>query len=200
MYSNFCNIWASFDVHQIQELSPCRNFNTNLQQDKIFAYCREARYIASALSYIMEYHNPVPTVDVIVQRDSKVLMIRRKKDPFKDQLALPGGFVNEGETVEEAMKREAKEELSLEVEPLDILGVYSDPGRDPRKHTLSVVFVGIIVSGQEKAGDDAAGIEWVEVASIEKQKLAFDHVRILRDYRQWKSSSGTFWSTKRRND
>ncbi|HEX2557959.1 MAG TPA: NUDIX hydrolase, partial [Nitrososphaera sp.] len=109
----------------------------------------------------MEHRNPVPTVDVILQRDSKVLMIRRRKDPFKDRLALPGGFVNEGETVEEAIKREAKEETSLEVEPIDILGVYSDPKRDPRKHILSVVFVGIIVGGQEKAGDDAASIEWV---------------------------------------
>jgi len=148
----------------------------------------------------MEYRNPTPTVDVILQRDSRVLMIRRKKDPFKDHLALPGGFVNEGETVEEAMKREAKEETSLEVEPIDILGVYSDPKRDPRKHTLSVVFVGIITGGQVKAGDDAASIEWIDLAGIEKQKLAFDHVRMLRDYRQWKASGGTFWSTKRRND
>lgn len=148
----------------------------------------------------MEYRNPVPTVDVILQRDSKVLMIKRKKDPFKDHLALPGGFVNEGETVEDAMKREAKEETSLEVEPIDILGVYSDPERDPRKHILSVVFVGIVVGGQDKAGDDAASIEWVDLASIEKLKLAFDHSRILRDYRRWKGSGGTFWSTRRRND
>lgn len=148
----------------------------------------------------MEYRNPTPTVDVILQRDSRVLMIRREKDPFKDHLALPGGFVNEGETVEEAMKREAKEETSLEVEPIDILGAYSDPKRDPRKHILSIVFVGIITGGQERAGDDAAGIEWVELARIDKQKLAFDHARMLRDYRQWKASGGTFWSTKRRND
>jgi 8-oxo-dGTP diphosphatase len=86
------------------------------------------------------------------------------------------------------------------VEPIDILGVYSDPKRDPRKHILSVVFVGIIVGGQEKAGDDAASIEWVDLAGIEKQELAFDHAQILRDFRQWKGSGGTFWSTKRRND
>src|ERR671939_1205645 len=111
----------------------------------------------------MEHRNPIPTADIILQQDSKVLMIRRKKEPFKGHLALPGGFVNEGETVEEAMKREAREETSLEVEPIDILGVYSDPKRDPRKHTLSVVFVGIIVGGSEKAGDDAASIEWVKI-------------------------------------
>ena len=147
-----------------------------------------------------KYANPTPTVDVILQRDSKVLMVRRRKDPFKDRLALPGGFVNEGETVEEAMKREAIEETSLEVEPVDILGVYSDPKRDPRKHILSVVFIGIIVGGSEKAGDDAASIEWVKISDIQQQHIAFDHAQILLDYCQWRNSGGTFWSTKRRNE
>jgi 8-oxo-dGTP diphosphatase len=147
-----------------------------------------------------KYANPTPTVDVILQRDSKVLMVRRRKDPFKDRLALPGGFVNEGETVEEAMKREAIEETSLEVEPVDILGVYSDPKRDPRKHILSVVFIGIIVGGSEKAGDDAASIEWVKISDIQQQQIAFDHAQILHDYCQWRNSGGTFWSTKRRRN
>jgi ADP-ribose pyrophosphatase YjhB (NUDIX family) len=148
----------------------------------------------------VKYSNPTPTVDAILQRDSKVLMVRRKKDPFKGHLALPGGFVDEGETVEDAMKREAMEETSLEVEPIDILGVYSDPKRDPRKHIMTVVFVGIIIGGSNKAGDDAASIEWVELSDIEKQRIAFDHAEILRDYRKWKASGGTFWSTKRRNE
>jgi 8-oxo-dGTP diphosphatase len=148
----------------------------------------------------MQYRNPSPTVDLILQCDSRVLMVRRKKDPFKGQLALPGGFVNEGETVEDAMKREAMEETSLEVEPIDILGVYSDPKRDPRKHIMSVVFVGIIIGGSGRAGDDAESIEWVELADIEKQQIAFDHATILRDYKKWKASGGTFWSTKRRNE
>jgi ADP-ribose pyrophosphatase YjhB (NUDIX family) len=148
----------------------------------------------------VKYSNPTPTVDAILQRDSKVLMVRRKKDPFKDHLALPGGFVDEGETVEDAMKREAMEETSLEVEPIDILGVYSDPMRDPRKHIMTVVFVGIIIRGSVKAGDGVASIEWVELSDIEKQRLAFDHAAILRDYRKWKASGGTFWSTKRRNE
>src|SRR5215211_6207598 len=148
-----------------------------------------------------KYSNPAPTVDVILQRDSKILMVRRNKDPFKDRLALPGGFVNEGETVEEAMKREAMEETSLEVEPVDILGVYSGPKRDPRKHIVTVVFIGIIVGGSSsRAGDDAASIEWVKIADIERQQIAFDHAQILRDYSQWRNSGGTFWSTKRRND
>jgi 8-oxo-dGTP diphosphatase len=152
-----------------------------------------------------EYRNPTPTVDVILERDSMVLMVKRKKDPFKDRLALPGGFINEGETVEDAMRREAIEETSLEVLPKDILGVYSDPRRDPRKHILTVVFVGIIAGGEIRASDDAASIEWIHLSSIDdlqqQNQLAFDHAQILRDYRLWKSSGGTFWSTtKRRND
>jgi 8-oxo-dGTP diphosphatase len=147
----------------------------------------------------VEYSNPTPTVDVILQRDSRVLMVRRKKNPFKGQLALPGGFVNEGETVEDAMKREAMEETSLEVEPIEILGAYSDPKRDPRKHIMTVVFVGIIIGGSDRAGDDAASLEWIELADIEKCQIAFDHATILRDYKRWKASGGTFWSTKRRN-
>jgi len=127
-------------------------------------------------------------------------MVRRKKDPFKDYLSLPGGFVNEGETVEEAMKREAMEETSLEVHPIDILGVYSDPTRDPRKHIMTTVFIGIIISGEIRAGNDAASTEWIKLTNIEQQQVAFDHSQILRDYKLWKASGGTFWSTKRRND
>jgi 8-oxo-dGTP diphosphatase len=147
-----------------------------------------------------QYRNPTPTVDVIVERDSKVLMVRRMKDPFKDRLSLPGGFVNEGETVEVAMQREAMEETALEVFPIEILGVYSDPKRDPRKHIVTVVFIGIIVKGTGRAGDDAASIEWINLANIQEQEIAFDHAQILKDYSKWKSSGGTFWSTRRRND
>ena len=94
-----------------------------------------------------EHRNPVPTIDIILQKGSDILLIKRKNDPFKDYLALPGGFVNEGESVEDAAKREAREETSLEIEPIDILGVYSNPKRDPRGHIMTVVFVGIILSG-----------------------------------------------------
>ena len=148
----------------------------------------------------MQYRNPTPTVDVILQRDSKVLLIRRKKDPFRGKLALPGGFVNEGEKAEDAMRREAMEETSLEIEPIEILGVYSDPERDPRKHIMTVVFIGIIVGGSDLAGDDAESIEWVDLGRIENQQIAFDHATILRDYIRWKSAGGTFWSSKRRNE
>ncbi|HEV8388155.1 MAG TPA: NUDIX hydrolase [Nitrososphaera sp.] len=147
-----------------------------------------------------EYRNPSPTVDVILQSGSKILMIRRKKDPFKNLLALPGGFINEGETAEAAVKREAREETSLEVDPIEILGVYSDPKRDPRKHIMSVVFIGIVTGGTEKAGDDAQGIEWQELDKLNASELGFDHMQIIRDYKSWKTSGGTYWSSKRRNE
>jgi len=148
----------------------------------------------------MKHNNPTPTVDIIIQRDSRVMMVKRKRDPFKGQLALPGGFMNEGETAEDAMKREAMEEASLVVDPIEILGVYSDPKRDPRKHTLTIVFIGIIVAGSGEAGDDADSIEWVDLATIESRQIAFDHMTILHDYKKWRASGGTFWSTKRRNE
>lgn len=149
----------------------------------------------------MSHRNPAPTVDAILQRGSKVLMVRRKNEPFSGKLALPGGFVNEGETVEEAVKREVLEESSLEIEPIDILGVYSDPRRDPRKHVMSVVFVALVIDEKDaRAGDDASGIEWIELADADRIKgeIAFDHAQILADYGRWKGSAGTFWSTKRR--
>ena len=143
-----------------------------------------------------KHENPDSTVDVILQRDSHILLIKRMKDPFKDHFALPGGFINIGERAEDAMRREAKEETSLEIEPIDILGVYSDPQRDPRKHTISVVFVGRILQGEAKPGDDSIDVEWVHIDEIKNKKLGFDHNQILSDYKKWKKSRGTFWSSK----
>jgi len=88
------------------------------------------------------YKNPTPTVDAINHKNSQILLIERKKEPFKGYMVLPGGFVNEGERVEDAAKREVKEETSLDIVLLEILGVYSEPKRDPRGHVMSTVFIG----------------------------------------------------------
>ena len=160
-----------------------------------------------------KHKNPVPAVDFIIRNDnnSRILLVRRKNDPFKAMLSIPGGFIKEGETAEDAMRREAKEETSLVVEPIAILGVYSDPRRDPRMHTLSVTFITRIVQGKEDAGDDAAALQWVNIEDeldslIESKRIAFDHSKILNDYKRWskgsramvdRSSCLTFWSTKK---
>ena len=145
-----------------------------------------------------EYKNPIPTVDVILQKGSEVLLIKRKNEPFKDHLALPGGFVNQGEKVETAALREVSEETSLEIELVDILGVYSDPNRDPRRHILTVVFIGIILKGVPNPKDDSSEIQWIQLDDIQKKDLAFDHKQILSDYTQWRKTGGTFWSSKHR--
>jgi 8-oxo-dGTP diphosphatase len=164
-----------------------------------------------------KHKNPVPAVDFIIINDgdnnkSKILLVTRKNDPFKGLLSIPGGFINAGETAEDAMRREAKEETSLIVEPIAILGVYSDPRRDPRMHTLSVTFITRIVQGNEDAGDDAAALKWVKIEDeldslIESKRIAFDHSKILNDFKKWLKSSRasvdssssclTFWSTKK---
>lgn len=145
-----------------------------------------------------EYKNPIPTVDAIIQKSNSILLVKRSKDPYKNQFALPGGFVNEGETIEEAIKREVYEETSLEVHPIDILGVYSDPKRDPRGHIMTVVFIVLIVRGNPSAGDDAKEISWIPIEKISDIKVAFDHKLVIHDYLRWKKEGGTYWTQKLR--
>jgi 8-oxo-dGTP diphosphatase len=133
-------------------------------------------------------------VDAIVEKDSKILLVTRKKDPFKGSRSFPGGKVDVGEKVEDAVKRELREETNLDIEPKDILGVYSDPTRDPRGHRISITFIAKISGGEERAADDAEKVEWV---SFDDQiDLAFDHNKILSDYRQWRNNKKTYWSAK----
>lgn len=148
-----------------------------------------------------QHKNPTPTVDIIIEEASRILLIKRKNEPFKDHLALPGGFVNEGEKVEDAAKREAQEETSLVVDLIDILGVYSDPKRDPRGHNMSTVFIGRGLRNNRDeikavANDDAAEIEWINIEEVEDKELGFDHKHILSDYKRWKQFGGSFWSSR----
>ena len=143
--------------------------------------------------------NPIPTIDIILFENSnsnKVLLIKRKKDPFKDYFSLPGGFVNEGEKVEDAVRREAEEELLVKVEPIDILGVYSDPHRDPRGHIMSITFIVKIMSGELKAGDGVEEVKWIGINNLGNIKIGFDHLKILSDYETWGKNRGTYWSSK----
>lgn len=125
----------------------------------------------------MRPKTPLLTVDCIVlDRAGRLLLIKRGKAPFKGQYALPGGFVDIGETVEAAALRELKEETGIEGKIVRLLGVYSDPQRDPRGHTVSVAFLVRPRSTRVLAGDDAASAEWV--AEWKGLKLAFDHGEI----------------------
>jgi 8-oxo-dGTP diphosphatase len=123
---------------------------------------------------------PLLTTDcVAVDAQGRVLLVRRGHPPFKGKHALPGGFVDVGETVEEACRRELEEETGVKARRLQLIGVYSDPKRDPRAHTCSVAFLARVGRATARAGDDAAAAEWIEDWS--RLELAFDHARILGD-------------------
>ena len=142
------------------------------------------------------YKNPIPTVDIIIEKDDRIVLIRRKNEPFKGKLAMPGGYVDWGETVEHAAVREAKEETSLDVKLIDVLGVYSDPKRNPRIKSIAIVFIGKPIGRKLKAGDDAVDAFWFNINEIESKEFAFDHKKILTDYLKWKKKKGVYWSTK----
>ena len=121
--------------------------------------------------------NPTPTVDIIIEIKGQIVLIKRKNPPFG--WALPGGFVDYGESFETAALREAEEETGLKVDNLRQFHTYSDPARDPRQHTASTVFIGG-AEGSPKAGDDAARAELFTADNL--PPLVFDHGKILADY------------------
>jgi 8-oxo-dGTP diphosphatase len=132
-----------------------------------------------------EYRNPTPTVDILIELDGapgQLVFIERKHVPLG--LALPGGFVDEGEWIADAAVREAKEETLLDVTLIELFHVYSDPARDPRQHTVSTVFIGR-AAGTPRGGDDAARTI-VCAPEVILDRLVFDHALIVRDYVEYK--------------
>ena len=116
---------------------------------------------------------------MIYSSDNKIILIKRKNIPYG--WALPGGFVDEGESLEHAAKREAKEETSLEIELIEQFFTYSNPKRDKRRHTISTVFIAKIRSGKMNAADDARDIGWFSMETL-PEPIAFDHERIIKDF------------------
>ena len=126
---------------------------------------------------VREWKNPVPTVDIIIEVKGEIVLIERKNEPFG--WALPGGFVDYGESLESAAAREALEETGLSVNNLKQFRAYSDPTRDPRQHTISVVFTATADS-EPVAGDDAKSAKLFSKDNL--PPLCFDHAKILTDY------------------
>ena len=131
-----------------------------------------------------EHRNPAPTVDIIIEVEGGLVLIERKNPPHG--WAIPGGFVDYGESLEDAAVREAKEETSLDVELLEQFSAYSDPARDPRLHTISTVFLAR-AAGRPVAADDAKRAEIFPAEAL-PAPLCFDHARILGDYRRYKET------------
>jgi len=127
----------------------------------------------------MQRKRPAITVDAIIMKDQSILLVQRKNEPFQGFWALPGGFVEYGETTEQAVMREVREETGLETIVQGLLGVYSDPNRDPRGHTITIAYFMTTVGGTLIAGDDAAEVRYFK--RDELPRLAFDHANIVKD-------------------
>ena len=134
---------------------------------------------------VKEYRNPFPTVDIIIEQREGVVLILRRNEPR--QWAIPGGFCDYGESLEEAAVREAREETSLEVELIEQFHTYSDPRRDPRQHNITTVYIARAIGGTLQAQDDAREIGVFSKDDL-PQQLAFDHDEILRDYFLYKKT------------
>jgi 8-oxo-dGTP diphosphatase len=141
---------------------------------------KEWRFVAMAMPT-----TPLLTTDCVVcDQDGRIILIRRRNEPFKGAYALPGGFVEIGETVEAACRREVLEEAGVAVGELRLVGVYSDPRRDPRGHTVSVVYLARLADAPTpNAGSDAEAAEWVK--NWRELDFAFDHAKIIADAEQF---------------
>jgi 8-oxo-dGTP diphosphatase len=126
----------------------------------------------------MKPQTPSLTVDALILFKNKLVFVKRKNPPFEGKIALPGGFVEIGETTEKAAVREAFEETGLSIEIIKLTGVYSDPQRDPRGHTVSISYLSRGL-GTLRPGSDAASVELFDLDSI--PELAFDHNKIVND-------------------
>lgn len=154
--------------------------------DEIFCISGIFKNAARSWAISMTFHNPTPTVDIIIElvdrRDRPIVLIERQNPPLG--WAIPGGFVDYGESVETAAKREALEEVSLAVELIEQFHVYSAPDRDLRQHTISIVFLAT-AKGEPSAADDAKNLQVFAPWEI-PHNLCFDHDRILDDYLRYR--------------
>ncbi len=146
--------------------------------------------VLSYLEYITHklQSGPFTTVDAIIEINDGIVLIERSNPPFG--WALPGGFVDYGESLEEAVVREAKEETDLELLDLKQFHTYSEASRDPRFHTVGTVFIAK-GKGRPKAGDDAMGLKIIKLSELKNLDFAFDHKKILEDYLRYKQSQNS---------
>ena len=127
----------------------------------------------------MNFKSPKLTTDGVVIIDGEILLIKRKNDPYKGNWALPGGFVEYQEKVEDSVIREVFEETGLKTKIIELFGVYSDPKRDPRGHTITLVYLIQKISGQLEGKDDASEAKFFNLSNL--PTLAFDHGKIISD-------------------
>jgi O-acetyl-ADP-ribose deacetylase (regulator of RNase III)/ADP-ribose pyrophosphatase YjhB (NUDIX family) len=171
--------------------------SSNLKEVIFCLYDKEAydifnKGVIGYLEYIIYklQNGPFTTVDAIIELENdSIIIIERSNPPFG--FALPGGFVDYGESLEDSVKRETKEETGMEIVELKQFHTYSDPSRDPRFHTIGTVFI-VKAKGKPKAGDDAAGLKIIKLGEVLKLDFAFDHKKIIEDYIKYKQGKNPF--------
>lgn len=169
--------------YQFLTLSDKYNLGKEVEEFKFFTLSQMPPIVFPSHQRIISdfnktYRNPIPTVDAIIEKEEGVILVKRKNPPYG--WALPGGFVNYGETLEEAINREVKEETNLKIVNLKQFHAYSDPDRDPRIHTITTVFLAK-TEGDLVPGDDAKELAVFPKDSL-PSNLVFDHKKILQDY------------------
>ena len=135
-----------------------------------------------------KFKNPVLTTDGLILEKNKILLVKRAIYPFSGYWGLPGGHVDYGERLEEALKREMKEELGIKVKIKKLIGVYSDPKRDPRYHTVSVVYYCQKNKGKIKLNYESSEFKFFSLKNLPK-KIGFDHRKILSDFKKYKKKN-----------
>ncbi|MFH1622485.1 MAG: macro domain-containing protein [Candidatus Omnitrophota bacterium] len=172
--------------HAKYDSDPIKEIMFVLFDEDIF--CIFDKEIINYLEYIQYKlcQGPFITVDIIIEVEGGIVLIERSNPPFG--WAIPGGFVDYGETLENCAVREAKEETGLDIYDFQQMFTYSDPMRDPRFHTITTVFVAK-ARGKPRAGDDARNIQVVSLQEIKNIKLAFDHDDVLEDYKKFKQKN-----------
>ena len=148
----------------------------------------------------MDKNKSINIIAILHNEKNQILAIKKKVGHFKNYLSLPGGFVNFKERIEDTLKREVNEKLSLIIEPLDILGVYSDFKGNNNEIIISIVFICLIIDhlSEEKKGEREEESLWIDLKNISKYEFTSDYKAIIGDYLKWRNHSGTYWSSKLR--
>jgi len=175
MVQEIMNYTRTHDSPSLEKIVIC------IEEDKPFQIFNRA--IRGYVQHIQEKLGPGPyvTVDIIIEMDEGIILIERSNPPYG--WALPGGFLDYGESLEQAAVREAKEETNLDLEDLRQFHTYSKPGRDPRFQTVSTVFIAK-AKGTPRPGDDAKNLKVVRYEELSKLEYAFDHKDIIKEYRE----------------